>query len=79
MIITYVISVISAVEQHREIRNILFVGRVAAYEEPLLQEGLFERFSEGEPERFPLTNQAWQKSSTTETGTIKDKPDGAMA
>ena len=58
--VTYAISVVSAVE-HREIHNILFVRRVAADEDPLFQEGLFERFSDRDPEGFPLTYPAWHK------------------
>ena len=49
MIITFVISVVSAVE-HREISNILFVGRFAADEDP---------------EGFPLTYPAWHRNSIT--------------
>ena len=56
------ISVVSAVE-HREIHNVLSVRRVTADEDPLLQEDLFERFSDWDPEGFPLTYPAWHKNS----------------
>ena len=35
----------------------------AADEDPLLQEGPFERFSDRDPEGFPLTYPAWHKNS----------------
>ena len=60
MIISYAISVVNAVE-HRGIRSILFVRRVAVYEDPLLQEGLFERFPDRDPEGFPLTYPPWHR------------------
>ena len=51
---------------HRKIRNVLFIGRVVAYEDPLLQEGLFERFPDRDPEGFPLTYSAWHRKFNNE-------------
>ena len=50
----YVIGVAN-VALHKEICYILFV--IAAQKNPLLQESLFERFLDRDPERFPLTKQ----------------------
>ena len=71
MIISYAISVVNAVE-HRDIHSIMFVRRVAVYEDPLLQEGLFERFPDRDPEGFPLTYPPWHRNLTTKTVTVKD-------
>ena len=62
----------------QEIHNVLSVRRVTADEDPLLDEGLFEKFSDQDPEGFPLTYPAWHRNSTTKTATIKDWPNGAL-
>ena len=40
----------------------LFVERVVAYQNPLLQEGFLERFSNRDPEGFQLTYPAWHRN-----------------
>ena len=65
------ISVVNAVE-HRDIHSI-------TDEDPLLQEGLFERFPDRDLEGFPWTYPARHRNSTTKTATMKDWPNGALA
>ena len=42
------------VVEHREIRNVLFVRRVVADEDPLLLEGVSERFSDRDFRRVSI-------------------------